>query len=153
MFKKYVFTLFFTIFTVFPAYAVQEAIDGSEEVEKVFSGTIEINNTQLAFIISAQKGGGVLEWGGEEHEFSLAGLGVGGMGVQKANAVGAVYNLEKLEDFEGTYIQQRAGVTVGKGKGVVQLNNTSTGVIIELRTSAKGAALTIGADGMRISLK
>ena len=38
--------------------------------EKVFAGTIEINSTQMAFIISGQAGGGVLEFQGQEYPFS-----------------------------------------------------------------------------------
>jgi hypothetical protein len=138
--------LIMTVFTAFPATA-------EDAPEKVFSGTIEIDSTQMAFIVSGQAGGGVLEFEGEEHEFSIGGLGVGGIGVQKINAVGSVYNLDKLSDFNGVYVQGRMGVTVGKGKGGISLTNTKTGVIIDLRSSAKGAALSLGVDGMSVKLK
>jgi len=67
--------------------------------------------------------------------------------------VGAVYNMDDLSQFNGTYVQGRAGITVGKGKGVQELTNAKTGVVMELKFSSQGVALTIGADGMVVKLK
>ena len=75
----------------------------AEEKEKVFAGTIEINSTQLAFMVSGKVGGGVLEFEGEEYYFDLKGLGAGGIGVKKVNAVGAVYNMTDISQFPGFY--------------------------------------------------
>ena len=145
-----IFIVFLT--AVFMALPVAADTKSSADCPRYFAGTIEISSTQMAFIISAQKGGGVLEFQGGEHEFSIGGLGVGGIGVQKINAVGVVYNLEKLEDFSGTYGQARAGITVGKGKGAITLSNPQC-VVIELKSSAEGVALSTGIDGMSIKLK
>ena len=120
--------------------------------EKVFAGTIEINSTQMAFIISGQAGGVVLEYQGKEYKFNIGGLGVGGIGVQTLNAVGAVYNMDDVSKFSGTYVQARAGATLGKGKSSMSLSN-SKGVIIDLKSSNQGAALSLGVDGMILSLK
>ena len=127
-------------------------VQAQADPEKVFSGTIEINSTQMAFIISGQAGGGVLEFEGKEYEFNVGGLGVGGIGIQTLNAVGAVYNLDDISKFSGSYIQARAGVTLGKGKSSLSLSN-SKGVIIDLKSSNKGAALSLGVDGMILSIK
>jgi hypothetical protein len=125
----------------------------ADDVEKVFSGTVKIDSTQMAFIISGQSGGGSLEFEGNSYDFDIGGLGIGGIGVQTINAVGAVYNLDKLDDFSGTYIQGRAGLTIGEGKIGISLTNTKTGAILELKASTKGAALSVGVDGMIITLK
>lgn len=122
------------------------------EQEKVFAGTIEINSTQMAFIISGQAGGGVLEFQGKEYKFSIGGLGVGGIGVAKLNAVGAVYNMDDVSKFSGSYVQARAGATLGEGKSSLSLSNKH-GVIIDLKSSNKGAALQLGVDGMILTLK
>lgn len=143
--------LFLGIFSMSPALAGAPGTDKEAE-PRVFSGTIEISSTQIAFIASAQSGGGTLEFEGMSHEFKIGGLGVGGVGIQTVNAVGVVYNLEKLSDFEGTYSQVRVGATVGKGKSTIGMNN-SKGVHIELKSSNKGVALAAGADGMKITLK
>jgi len=145
-------TMFFvTIITMPPVLAGAPGTD-KEAPPRVFSGTIEISSTQIAFIASAQSGSGTLEFEGMEHDFSIGGLGVGGIGIQSMNAIGVVYNLEKLSDFSGTYSQARVGATVGKGKSTLGLNN-SKGVYIELKSSNKGIALSAGLDGMSIKLK
>jgi len=143
--------LFLGIFTMSPVLAGAPGTD-KEDPPRVFSGTIEISSTQIAFIASAQSGSGTLEFEGMEHDFKISGLGIGGIGIQTMNAIGVVYNLEKLSDFSGTYSQARVGATVGKGKSTLGLNN-SKGVYIELKSSNKGVALSAGLDGMIIKLK
>ncbi len=143
--------LFLGIFTMSPVLAGAPGTD-KEAPPRVFSGTIEISSTQIAFIASAQSGSGTLEFEGMEHDFKISGLGIGGIGIQSMNAIGVVYNLEKLSDFSGTYSQARVGATLGKGKSTIGLNN-SNGVYIELKSSNKGVALASGVDGISIQLK
>ena len=143
--------IFMGIFTMSPVLAGAPGTD-KEAPPRVFSGTIEISSTQIAFIASAQSGSGTLEFEGMEHDFKISGLGIGGIGIQTMNAIGVVYNLEKLSDFSGTYSQVRMGATLGKGKSTLALNN-SKGVYIELKSSNKGVALSAGLDGMIIKLK
>ena len=50
-------------------------------------------------------------------------------------------------------MEARAGATLGnKGKGAMRLSNQH-GVILDLKSSSKGAALSLGADGVIISMK
>ena len=79
----------------------------AQEPDWEFAGTIEISSKQFAFLVSAKTGGGVLEFEGQEYDFKIKGLGVGGIGVQKVNAVGAVYNMDDVSKFPG-----RPAVTV-----------------------------------------
>ncbi len=151
LFTTILSVLFMGIFTMSPVLAGAPGTDKDPE-PRVFSGTIEISSTQIAFIASAQSGSGTLEFEGMEHDFKIGGLGVGGIGIHTVNAIGVVYNLEKLSDFEGTYSQGRVGATLGKGKSTIGLNN-SKGVYIELKSSNKGVALAAGADGMSIKFK
>ena len=60
--------------------------------------------------------------------------------------------MDDVSKFPGTYVQARAGATVGKGKGAMRLSNQH-GVILDLKASSKGAALSLGADGVIISMK
>ena len=148
-----ILSMFFVgIFTMSHVLAGAPGTD-EEPAPRVFSGTIEISSTQIAFIGSAQSGSGTLEFEGKEHDFKIGGLGVGGIGIHTVNAVGVVYNLEKLSDFNGTYGQARMGLTVGKGKSSIGLSNNSNDVYIELKSSNKGVALAGGVDGIKITLK
>ena len=153
IFSTIIPVLFLGIFTMSPVLAGAPGTEDQEPPRRDFSGTIEISSTQIAFIASAQSGGGTLEFEGMEHDFTISGLGVGGYGIQKVNAIGVVYNMEKLSDFEGTYGQGRMGLTVGKGKGKMGLDNNRNDVYIELKSSNKGIALSGGVDGMKITLK
>ena len=120
---------------------------------KILAGTVHIDETQVAFLVSAKKGGGTVTFEGNSYEFSIGGLGVGGIGVAKYNAVGAVYNMDDISQFPGTFIAARAGATVGdKGGGYVSLSN-SKGVIMDLKFSGEGVALSVGVDGMIVSMK
>ena len=124
----------------------------AQEQDWELAGTVEINSTQMAFILSGKLGGGVLEFEGEEYYFNIGGLGIGGVGVQRLNAVGAVYNMDDVSKFAGTYVQARMGATLVKGKGSMRLSNEH-GVILSLKASSKGVALAIGADGLIVSMK
>jgi hypothetical protein len=119
---------------------------------KVLAGSVTIKSTQVAFLISGKAGGGTLKFQGKEYAFTIGGLGIGGIGVQKIDAEGKVYNLTDVAKFPGTYVQARAGATVGQGKGAMSLSNQH-GVIMELRFGGEGIALSVGADGMIVSMK
>ena len=114
------------------------------------SGTLTINQVQVAWIFSGNVGGGTLRYGGKTYPFSIGGLGVGGFGVSKIEATGEVYNLKKLNDFDGAYGQARAGIVVADmSKGSLWLENPQ-GVYIRLTAKRKGIALALGLDAIYI---
>ena len=116
------------------------------------SGTVTIHQVQVAFIGSGTSGGGTLRFRGKNYSFKLGGLGIGGIGVSRIDASGTVYNLNRLQDFNGVYGQARTGWAVGKsGKGEMWLQN-GNGVYLKLRAQRQGLSLNLGADGMVIQL-
>jgi hypothetical protein len=116
------------------------------------SGSVNIHQVQVAFIGSGALGGGTLYFHGRRYPFKLGGLGIGGFGVSTLDATGGVYNLRRLQDFEGVYGQARIGWAVGEhGKGDMWLQN-SNGVYLRLKARRQGLALSLGADGMVVHL-
>jgi len=114
------------------------------------SGTVTIEQVQIAFIGSGNLGGGRLQFNGRTYNFTVGGLGIGGFGVSKMTATGAVYNLKDVNDFPGTYGQARYGAVVGtKSTGSLWLQNTR-GVVLELKAAREGLALSLGADAVYI---
>lgn len=115
------------------------------------SGTITVNQSQVAFIFSGNVGGGKLQYQGKTYSFTIGGLGVGGIGVTQIDAVGEVYNLNKLSDFTGAYGQARTGLTIGENvmKSGFWLENPA-GVYIRLEAKRKGVALSLGLDAIYI---
>jgi hypothetical protein len=116
------------------------------------SGTVTIEQYQVAFIGSGNLGGGKLTFEGKEYGFTIGGLGIGGFGVSKINAQGTVYNLKQLSDFEGVYGQARTGYAAADtGGGTLWMENTK-GVYMKLATTREGLALSLGGDGVYIDL-
>lgn len=117
------------------------------------SGTLEIKQTQIAWIGSANLGGGTLHFGHKSYEFTVGGLGIGGFGVSTMTATGTVYNMTSVDQFAGTYVQARYGFAAGStGNGEMWLQNDA-GVVIDLKTKRQGLALSMGGDAVYIGFK
>lgn len=117
----------------------------------VRSGTLTIEQVQIAFIGSGNLGGGTLIVGGQKYSFSIGGLGIGGIGVSRMEATGTVYNLKNINDFAGGYVQARYGIAVGSmSTGQLWLQNTK-GVVLELKAKRTGLALSLGGDAVYIN--
>lgn len=117
------------------------------------SATVDISQTQIAFIVSGNIGSGTLSYGGRTYRFKIGGLGVGGFGVSKLEATGTVYGLSRVEQFAGVYGSLRTGIAVGEaGGGGLWLQN-GNGVRMNLRARRQGLALSMGADGIVVQFR
>lgn len=124
---------------------------GQEKLEK--TGTVKIEQTQIAFIGSGNLGGGTLQFQGRSYAFKIGGLGIGGFGVSKMVATGEVYNLADPRYFPGTYVQARYGFALGNASaGELWLQN-GNGVVLRLKAERKGVALSLGADAIQINFQ
>jgi len=113
------------------------------------SGYVRLTET---FVSGAGGGSGTLEFQGQTHSFDLVGTIVGGLGLERIQASGEVYRLASVGDFAGPYSQ---------GSGAPGLNTSSTGdlwlqnkagVILHLRGTQSGGALSLGRDEIYIKL-
>ena len=101
-----------------------------------------------------------LQWGdgtltlnnGKTYRFTIAGLEVGGVGFAELRAQGTVYNLHKVSDLDGLYVAAEANMALGSGPGAQTLRN-ERGVVINLSSEQQGVKLTLGGQGIRITLK
>ncbi len=119
----------------------------------VKSGTVYMEQVQMAFIGSGGAGEGTLHWRGHSYRFSVGGLGVGGFGVSKMEASGDVYNLTALDRFPGAYGAARYGAAAGdQGGGQLWLENPH-GVVMSLKAHREGLAVSLGADAVLIEFK
>jgi hypothetical protein len=117
------------------------------------SGTVELEEVQVAFLASGSFGKGTLHFQGKTYPVKIGGLGIGGIGISTLEAIGDVYNLKNAEDFSGVYGQLRLGIVVAnKSAGTLWLENTK-GVKISLRSKRKGLMLSVGADGLIVKMK
>jgi hypothetical protein len=95
---------------------------------------------------------------GEQYAFEVSGLGVTGTreAVVPVQAVGEVFNLRKLADFEGTYKATERQVTAGRGAGHISLVNEH-GVTVALSVSSPATTadvnLTPSPTGIGVKLE
>jgi hypothetical protein len=116
------------------------------------SGTLSIATTSVAIGIGVNWGDGVLTTHGQRYTFTLQGLEVGGIGMSKVRATGQVYHLNRVADFEGTYVAATADAAVVQGAGLLTMRNEH-GVVVNLQSTQKGVKLTAGGEGISIKLK
>jgi hypothetical protein len=119
-----------------------------QQAPKEPSGTIEIDQTQMALLVSGSLGGGVLHYQGKSHDFKI-----GGIGISEIKAKGEVYSLNDLADFPGVYGQVSTGYATGgpTKSGGMWLQNTK-GVTLRLDPERDGLILTAGAEGVLIRM-
>ena len=113
--------------------------------------TLNLSEGSVAVGIGFSWGKGTLSYKGKKYPVKVDGLSVGEVGVNRATAVGRVYNLKQLSDFDGTYVAGGAEATVGGGAGVTAMKNQN-GVTIELKSTTKGASLKLAAEGIKLGI-
>ena len=74
------------------------------------------------------------------------------VGISKAEANGTVYNLKRLEDFNGNYTGVTAGAAVAGGVGATSVQNQN-GVVINLTGTSQGLKFKLSVDGVKMTLK
>ncbi len=115
--------------------------------------TVSMEQIQVAYLASGGGGTGRLHYKGRTYEFTIGGIGVGGIGASSLEAEGEVYRLPNLETFSGTYAQSRYGYAIGTASGGVLWMQNDAGVIMKLKAKRTGLMLSLGADAVIISLK
>jgi hypothetical protein len=117
------------------------------------SGTVDMNEVQVAYIGSGGGGSGTLYFQGRAYPFAVGGLGVGGIGASTISAYGEVYKLNSVASFPGTYGQARYGLAIGNASmGDLWLQNEG-GVIMHLKAKRSGLMLSLGGDAVVISMQ
>jgi len=135
-----------------PATIVEEeAVIVEEPVTAAPPPYVSLESTSLAAGVGLSWGEGILTFEGQRHAFSVKGMSLGDVGFAKLISEGAVSNLENLADFEGTYVAVGAGAAAGLGGSVISMRNAN-GVVITLKSDAEGLALSLGPEGLRITL-
>lgn len=121
-------------------------------VAEQVDGTVKITGKSVAAGVGYSWGNGVLTYQGKEYPFSISGFSAGDIGITSAELSGEVYNLKKLEDFNGNYTSFTAGATVAGGGAGATMKNQN-GVIINVVATTQGLNFKLGVDGMKIDLK
>src|SRR5438093_13165222 len=67
------------------------------------SATVRVEAKEVAAGVGWAWGDGVLNYRDKRHPLKISGLTAIGVGASRQEATGDVYDLKKLDDFEGTY--------------------------------------------------
>ena len=115
------------------------------------SGTVTITSKSVAVGIGVSWGHGVLKYKGKEYKFKLNGLSVIDVGISSISASGEVYKLEYVSDFAGNFTAFEAGATIAGGRTWQTMKNQN-GVVMKIKSTTKGAQLTLAPKGVDIKL-
>jgi hypothetical protein len=116
------------------------------------SGKVSIESNSIALAVGVNWGDGSLTFKGKRALFAVNGLTLVDVGIAKASAVGEVYNLIDVSQFEGTYLASEAGFELAGGMGGISMSNKN-GVIIHLRADSEEALLQLDRSGMTVKLR
>ena len=119
------------------------------EGDPVKAGSIVANAKTVGFIVSARWGEGTLTLNdGSQHRFHASGVKLIETGASEVDIKATVYNLDKLEDFEGDYGTISGGLTLIKGitGGAVLSNDNCVYIHVDEMESA-GVKLSAPAPG------
>jgi hypothetical protein len=132
-----------------PALADSPTATGAE----MPTATLELASEQMRLIYGGTAGKGTLHFEGKDYAFTFktASAGLGAKAVTSVSAVGKVYGLKRVEDFEGKYNAVSKGVIAGKAQTKATYSN-GNGIRIELVGTVKGAGLSMGAGIATIKL-
>jgi hypothetical protein len=127
------------------------AISGPVFSQDKPDATIRLSQGQVAIGIGFSWGNGILTFKEKEYAFKIRGLSVVDVGISKANANGEVFNLKKIEDFDGTYTTVSGEATLAGGAGVVTMKNQN-GVTIKLFALTQGINFKLALEGVKLTL-
>ena len=115
--------------------------------------TLRLSGGSFALGIGFRWGSGTLSYKGKDYPVKVTGLSIGKVGMTGVSAVGEVFNLKHLQDFNGHYnvgAQGTRGVTIAKGKAGTLMTNQA-GVIVRLAATQTG--LDVNATGGGVDMQ
>jgi len=135
----------FTLFVLL-AVCVTHDVHGQSPTP---SGKISIESNSIALAVGVNWGDGRLIFKGKHQLFAVNGLTLVDIGIAKASAVGEVYNLTDISQFEGTYLAGEAGFDLAGGIAMRNKNE----VVLHLRGDSEEALLQLAPSGVTIKFR
>jgi len=103
-------------------------------------------------ITAGGSGKGTLIFQGWQYWFNVENMTISGVGGQEVELEGSVYDLAKIEDFEGTYKTMAADIKKGGGLEGVWFKNEK-GVRVHITSSNKDITIRLNSEGATVTLK
>jgi len=116
------------------------------------SGSFTIRENQVLRAAVGHAGEGTLIFQGWQYPFMFENMTVSGVGNNPVDLEGAVYNLEKLEDFEGSYKPMKAEIKTGEGLSGLWTKNEK-GVVVHVRSRDQDLEIQLHTTGAKVTFK
>ena len=116
------------------------------------SGSFAVRESQALRLAVGNAGEGTLMFQGWQYPFILENAKVGIDGNNPVEIIGSVFNLQKIEDFEGKYTLTKADIETGEGISGLEAKNEN-GVVLHVSTQGHDVAIDAEATGLEITLK
>jgi hypothetical protein len=114
-------------------------------------GTVSFSVTGFALGLGYESGNGTLGYQGRQYPFRLSGISAIDIGVSSVSGSGEVYNLKRLQDFNGTYTSFAAEATLAGGAGFAYLRNQNA-VVVKVTSTSQGLRFRLAPEGLKITL-
>ena len=114
--------------------------------------TVDLKTGSFAAGIGFSWGDGTLHYKGKDYPIKVNGMSMGQVGLKKATARGNVYNLKRLQDFDGNYTSTGVGMTLAGGRSATAMKNQN-GVKCAMYSTTRGLDVAIGGGGVDMSIK
>jgi hypothetical protein len=114
--------------------------------------TLRLKGGSFAAGIGFSWGSGTLTYKGKDYPVSVNGVSLGKVGITGSSASGEVYNLKRLQDFDGHYNAGGAGMTIAGGRNAVAMKNQN-GVQVLLASTTRGVDVTLAGGGVEMHIK
>ncbi|WP_208858906.1 hypothetical protein [Acetobacter ascendens] len=124
---------------------------GAETMLGPVTATVTFNTRSADLGVGYTWGRGVLTYGGRQYPFEIKGTSAIAVGYSSGHSVGKVYNLQRIEDFEGTFWALSGEATVGRGVGGLLMENND-GVRIRLDEYRSGGRIAASPSRLTIHL-
>ncbi len=130
-----------------------ESLAISVEPAPKVSGTLKMKITSVALGVGVEWGHGTLSmYDGTSHEFRVSGLTLLDVGISGVETTGEVYHLVEAKDLAGTFLAGEAGAVLIAGGSALDMKNGND-VVVKLKTTQKGARLTLAVEGLKIKIE
>jgi hypothetical protein len=117
--------------------------------------TLRLSGGSFALGIGFRWGSGTLTYKGKNYPVKVNGLSIGKVGMTGVSAIGEVFNLKHLQDFNGHYnvgAEGTRGVTIAKGKAGTLMTNQA-GVIVRLAATQTGLDVNATGGGVEMQIQ
>ena len=118
-------------------------LTGAQAEEGYPDATIKLRANSFALGFGFSWGNGTLTYKGKDYPVEIQGFSLIDIGASRIDAVGRVYNLNNLDDFNGNYAGVDGGLTIAGGANAAALRNQN-GVNVVFVSTSRGLEFAFG---------